>query len=157
MAEGRLITDELRKLIGVSAEPIVFKVEEGAIQRYAQAIGDSNPLFNAPDFASKTKYGRLLAPPGFTGWPVKGGRPTEKLLESLVKAGAPPRLLDGGIEFEFIEPVGAGDVLTATTKIASITERETRLGKAMFTTVEISFVNQKGNVALKSWATLIQF
>jgi len=56
-----------------------------------------------------------------------------------------------------IEPVGAGDVLTATTKIASITERETRLGKAMFTTVEISFVNQKGNVALKSWATLIQF
>ena len=157
MAEGSLITDELRKLIGVSLESIVFKVEEGAIQRYAQAIGDSNPLYNDPDFASKTKYGRLLVPPGFTGWPVKAGRPTDKLFESLVKAGAPPRLLDGGVEFEFIEPVGAGDVLTATTKIANITERETRLGKTMFTTVEVTFVNQKGDVALKSWSTLIQF
>ena len=157
MPEGSLITDELRKLIGVSSEPIIFKVEEGAIQRYAQAIGDPNPLYNDPDYASKTRHGRLLAPPGFTGWPVKADRPTDKLFETLAKAGAPPRVLDGGVEFEFIEPVGAGDVLTATTRIASITERETRLGKTMFTTVEITFVNQTGNVALKSRSTLIQF
>lgn len=157
MPEGSLITDELRKLIGVSSEPIIFKVEEGAIQRYAQAIGDPNPLYNEPDYASKTRHGRLLTPPGFTGWPVKAGRYTDKLFESLVKAGVPPRVLDGGVEFEFIEPVGAGDVLTATTRIASITERETRLGKTMFTTVEITFVNQTGNVALKSRSTLIQF
>ena len=157
MPEGSLITDELRKLIGVSSEPIIFKVEEGAIQRYAQAIGDLNPLYNDPDYASKTKHGRLLAPPGFTGWPVKADRPTDKLFETLAKAGAPPRVLDGGVEFEFIEPVGAGDVLTATTRIASITERETRLGKTMFTTVEITFVNQTGNRVLKSQSTLIQF
>ena len=157
MPEGSLITDELRKLIGVSSEPIIFKVEEGAIQRYAQAIGDPNPLYNDPDYASKTRHGRLLAPPGFTGWPVKADRPTDKLFETLAKAGAPPRVLDGGVEFEFIEPVGAGDVLTATTRIASITERETRLGKTMFTTVEITFVNQTGNRVLKSQSTLIQF
>ena len=157
MPEGSLITDELRKLIGVSSGPIIFKVEEGAIQRYAQAIGDPNPLYNDPDYASKTRHGRLLAPPGFTGWPVKADRPTDKLFETLAKAGAPPRVLDGGVEFEFIDPVGAGDVLTATTRIASITERETRLGKTMFTTVEITFVNQTGNMALKSRATLIQF
>jgi len=157
MANGSLITDEMRKLIGVTLETVVFKVEEGAIQRYAKAIGDPNPLFNDPDFASKTKYGRLLAPPGFTGWPVKAGWDMFKLVESLVKAGAPPRILDGGVEFEFFEPVGTGDVLTATTKIANMTERETSLGKTMFTTVEVTFVNQKGNVALKSWATIIQF
>ena len=98
-----------------------------------------------------------MVPPGFTGWPIKAGRLSDKLLESLVKAGAPSRLLDGGVEFEFIEPVGAGDVLTATTKIASITERETRLGKTMFTTLETTFVNQKGNVALKSRSTFIMF
>ena len=157
MSEGSLITDKLRKLIGVSSGPIISKVEEGAIQRYAQAVGDPNPLYNDPDFAKKTKYGRLLAPPGFTGWPIKTGRPTERLLESLAKAGAPSRGLDGGIEFEFIEPVGAGDVLTATTKIANIIERETSLGKTMFTTVEATFVNQKGDVALKSRSTYIQF
>jgi acyl dehydratase len=157
MPEGSLITDELQKLIGVSSGPIVYKIEEGAIQRYAQAIDDPNPLYNDPDYASRTEYGRLLAPPGFTGWSVKAERPTEKLFESLIKAGAPPRILDGGVEFEFIEPVGAGDVLAATTKITSITERETRLGKTMFTTIEITFVNQGGNVVLKSRSTLIQF
>ena len=157
MAESSLITRELRELIDVTLETIVFKVEEGAIQRYAKAIGDLNPLFNEPDFASKTKYGRLLAPPGFTGWPVKAGLDMFKLVESLVKAGAPSRLLDGGVEFEFFEPVGAGDVLTATTKIAKVAERETSLGKTMFTTLETTFVNQKGNMALKSRSTLIMF
>jgi len=157
MAEGSLITDMLKELIGVPSEPIVFKVEEGAIQRYAQAIGDANPLYNDPDSAAGIKHGRLLAPPGFTGWPVKAGRPTEKLFESLVKAGAPPRILDGGVEFEFGEPIGAGDVLTATPMIAGISERDTRLGKTMFTTAEITYVNQRGDLVLKSWATLIQF
>ena len=157
MANGSLITDEMRELTGKTLDTIVFKAEEGAIQRYAQAIGDPNPLFNDPDYAKKTKYGRLLAPPGFTGWPVKAGRPTEKLFAFLVKAGAPARILDGGIEFEFIEPIGAGDVLTATSRIAKVTERETKLGKTMFTTAEVTYVNQKGNVVLRSWATIIQF
>jgi len=157
MANDSLITDDLRKLIGVVLDTIVFKVEEGAIQRYAQAIGDPNSLYNDPDFASKTKYGRLLAPPGFTGWPVKAGRLSERLIGSLAQAGAPSRLLDGGIEFEFIEPIGAGDVLTATTKIANITERETRLGKTMFTTLETTFVNKKGDLVLKGRSTFIMF
>ena len=35
MSEKSIITDELRKLIGLSLDPVIFKVEEGAIQRYA--------------------------------------------------------------------------------------------------------------------------
>jgi len=157
MAEGSLINEELRKMIGVSSEPIIFKIEEGAIQRYAQAIGDPTPLFNDIENAGKNKYGRLICPPGFTGWPIKGGISFVKLVEFLIKAGAPPRLLDGGVEFEFFEPIGAGDVLTATTKIANMTERETKMGKMMFTKIEATFLSQKGNVALKSWSTMIQF
>lgn len=157
MAEGSLITEELRKLIGVPSEPTIFKVEEGAIQRYAQAIGDPNPLYNDIDYARKSKYGRLMCPPGFAGWPVKGGISVFKLVDTLVKAGAPSRLLDGGVEFEFLEPVGAGDTLVATTKIIDISEKETKMGKTMFTTLETTFLNQNGNVALKSRSTLIQF
>jgi acyl dehydratase len=141
----------------VTLDTIIFKVEEGAIQRYAEAIDDPNPLFNEPDYARKTKYGRLLAPPGFTGWPVKAGRLSQRLLGSLTKAGAPSRLLDGGVEFEFAEPIGAGDLLTATTKIASMTERETKLGKTIFTVLETTFVNERGDVALRSRSTFILF
>jgi acyl dehydratase len=157
MADDSLITDDLRKLIGIALDTIVFKVEEGAIQRYARAIGDPNPLYSDPDFASKTRHGRLLAPPGFTGWPVRAGLDMFKLVEMLTKAGAPARLLDGGIEFEFTEPIGAGDILTATTKIASITERDTKLGKTMFATLETTFVKGEGDLALRSWSTLMMF
>src|SRR4030042_5555095 len=157
MAEGSVITEEIRKMIGGPSEPIILKIEEGAIQRYAQAIDDPNPLFNDIENAGKNKYGRLICPPGFTGWPIKGGISFIKLVESLIQAGAPPRLLDGGVEFEFFEPIGAGDVLTATAKIANMAERETKMGKTMFTKVETTFLNHKGKVALKSWSTLIQF
>ncbi len=157
MTEASLITGELQKLIGTTLDTVVFKVEEGAIQRYAQAIGDPNPLYNEPDYASKTKYRRLLAPPGFTGWPVKAQRLSERLLKLLLKAGAPSKLLDGGVEFEFFEPIGAGDILTATTKFDGITERQTRLGKTLFITLETTFVKQQGKLALKSRSTFILF
>ena len=157
MAEGSIITDELRKLIGASTEPTTYKVEEGAIQRYSQAIGDPNPRHNDVESAAKSKWGRVMCPPGFTGWPTKTGSSLFELVETVVKAGAPPRLLDGGIEYEFFIPIGAGDILTATTKIADIVDKDTSMGKTMFTTAETTFVNQEGQVALTSKATFISF
>ena len=157
MSVGSLVTEELRKLIGAPLEPIVFEVEAGAIRRYAQAVGDGNPLYNDADFAKSSKYGRLMAPPGFTGLPVKGELPIFELSDLLVEAGAPSRLLDGGVEFEFYEPVGAGDVLTATNTIVSISERDTRLGKTLFTRVETTIVNQDQWLVMKTFWTLIQF
>lgn len=158
MARESLITDELQKMIGMRSEPAIFKVEEGAIQRYADAIGDTNPLYNDPEYAKKSKYGRLICPPGFTGWPVaKRGRITESISAMLVKAGAPSRLLDGGVEFEFFEPIGAGDMLVATTTIAQITEKQTRLGNTLFTTMETTYLNQNGSLVLKARQTLILF
>lgn len=151
------IVENLKKLIGARSEPVIFKVEEGAIQRYAQAIGDPNPLYNDIDYAKKSKYGRLICPPGFMGWPVKHGRITDGPIELLVKAGAPSRLLDGGVEFEFFEPIGAGDMLVASTTITDITERQTRLGRTLFTTIEVNYINQNGNLALRAKQTFIMF
>ena len=156
MAEGSLITDEMRKHIGVTLDTTVFKVEDGAIQRYAQAIGDANPLYNDIGYASKSKYGRLICPPGFAGWPAKPEAWDPLALPAmLIKAGAPPRLLDGGIEFEFFEPIGAGDVLVATTKIVDMSEKATKTGNMVLTTVETSWLNQNGDVAVSSRSTVI--
>ena len=43
MSDGSILTDELKKLIGVPVDPTMYKVEEGAIFRYAEAIGHPNP------------------------------------------------------------------------------------------------------------------
>jgi len=156
MPEGARIRDELKKLIGLPGEPQIFKVEEGASKRYAEAIDDPKPLYNDVEDASKSKYGRLICPPGFTGWPDKRAKILGiQVSEVLIAAGAPPRPLDGSIEFEFFIPIGAGDILVEITKITNITERDTKSGKALFAQVEYTFVNQNGAVALRCVATYI--
>ena len=156
MAEGSIITEELQKLIGVPWEPKIIKIEEGAIQRYAEAIGDPNPLYNNVEYAQKSKHGRLMCPPGFTGWAVKEARMLGfEVTDTLIDNGAPPLPMDGGIEFEFFLPIGAGDTLVATTKITNITERETKSGKMLFSQAETTYLNLNGEVALKHVATYI--
>ena len=156
MPEGSLITDELKKLPGMPWEPQIFKVEEGAIKRYAEAIDDPNPLYNDVEYARKSKYGRLTCPPGFTGWSEKKVQMLGiQVSEVLIASGAPSRPVDGGVEFEFFLAIGAGDVLTETTKIINLTERETKTGKALFAQVEYTFVNQNEDMVLRCVATYI--
>ena len=155
MAKGSLITDSLKKLVGTSGESTTFKVEEGTIKRYAEAIGDPNPLYNDTEYAHKSKYGRLMCPPGFVGYPWDGKLPVHKVDDALWEAGAPSGLLNGGIEFEFFGPIGAGDTLVATNKIIDITERKTKSGKMMFTVVETAYINQNDEVVLKRQQTVI--
>jgi acyl dehydratase len=147
MVEGSIITGELKKLIGMTMEPVIMKVEEGAIQRYAQAIGDPSPMFNDVGYARKSNHGRLICPPGFFGWPIKGEPKLFELIGALIKAGAPPRLLDGGVDFEFFEPIGAGDTLTMSSKISDMTEKASQSGKMLITAVENTVINQNGDVA----------
>jgi acyl dehydratase len=143
-----VLTEDLKKLIGTAEPPLVYKVEEGAIQRYAGAVGDANPMHNDVEYAARSGFGRLKAPPSFTGWPVTSGFDMFQLVEKLIAAGAPRGNLDGGVEYEFKAPVGAGDILVAVIKIANIEGKETRMGPTMLTTVEITYTNQHGEVAL---------
>jgi acyl dehydratase len=152
-----ILTDALKQLIGHAEEPLIYKVEEGAIQRYSRSVGDSNPLYNDIEYASNSVYGRLMAPPGFVGWPVTSGFDMFQIVEKLIAAGAPRGNLDGGVEYEFITPIGAGDILIAEIRIAKIEGRETKLGPTMITTIEVTYTNQRGATAMKAWITFLSF
>lgn len=157
MTQGPAITDEVRAMIGATSEPDILEVERGAIRRYADAIEDPNPLFRDVEHARNSRYGEIICPPGFFGWPVKrSGRMglTAKVREALTKAGY-SRLLDGGVEYECFLPIRAGDTLTAYSRIADITEREGKTGKMTFTITETTYVNQNGDLVVKARGTMI--
>ena len=65
MSEESLITDKMRKAIGVESEPLLYDVDKWHIQRFAEAIGDPNPLYQDEAAARKTRYGGIIAPPTF--------------------------------------------------------------------------------------------
>ena len=157
MTEGTGIPDELKAMVGTMTEPIIIEVERGAIRRYADAVDDQNPLFRDVEYAKNSRYGEIICPPGFFGWPIKGGG-LEKMMgvimPAMFKAGL-FRVLDGGVDQEFFLPIHAGDVLTCYGKIADIREREGRSGKMLFVTLEDTYLNQNGDVVAKARSTLI--
>lgn len=158
MTTDTLITSDLIKLIGAQQDVSIYRVEEGSIIRYAQAIDDRNPLFNDPEYAKNSLYGRIICPPGFFGWAMKSDDlPAFKIMDKMLEAGAPKGILDGGVDYDFHIPVGAGDVLTSVMTITGIVERDTKMGKTMVTTVVTRYINQNGDLVCQATQTYMNF
>lgn len=158
MAEGSKITPDIQSLVGVWSEPVVLEVERGAIARYADAIGDPNPLFRDEEYAKNAKYGSIVAPPGFFGWPVGGGNIEAGMARVVgaVAEGGMLRILDGGIELNFYVPVRAGDTLVTYGKLADAREKETKSqGTMLFLIIEQKYLNQNGALVAVARQTLI--
>lgn len=151
------IPDEIKALIGTTTEPVIMEVERGAIRRFADAIEDPNPLYRDVEYAKNSRYGEIICPIGFFGWPLKGGsleQMMNTLMPAMTKAGL-FRILDGGIEYEYFLPIRAGDTLTCYGKIADIREREGKSGKMLFMTLEQTYLNQNGDKVAIARATII--
>ena len=93
---NKYVTDEVRKQIGMQSEARLVEVERGAIRRFAEAIGDPNPLYNDEAAARKTRFGGMIAPPTFCR--SLGAAIPE------IKINMPAfRGLDGGSEWEYFD------------------------------------------------------
>ncbi|MDP2920462.1 MAG: MaoC family dehydratase N-terminal domain-containing protein [Dehalococcoidia bacterium] len=147
MTQGSVITDEMRKAIGVESEPTILQIEKEPIRRFAEAIGDPNPVYHDEEYAKKLGYRSVIAPPGFHpqySFPLKKpSRPAGPRFRSPFT-----RMLNGGNEYEFSQPIQAGDILSMTSRLADIYERPGRMGPMLFTISEEIFRNQKGETVL---------
>ena len=149
-----VITKEMKDAIGVESDPVVYQIEEGAILRFAEAIGDTNPIFNDKNAASKTKYGGIVAPPTFLRSIAHVKAPEPK-----VQVKRPyPANVDGGSEWEYFEPIKVGDTITATSYLADINERKGgKFGSMLIMVRETKYINQHGTVAALQRTTGISY
>ena len=83
--------------------------------------------------------------------------PLLKILDKMVAAGAPSGVLDGGVDYKFFLPVGVGDVLTSSTTITSMIERDTKMGKTIVATIVADYINQNGDVVSRETRTAMLF
>lgn len=159
--DTEMLPEEITSYIGRAGEVMILEVEKGAVRKYADAVDNRNPLYWDEEYARNSRYRSLIAPPGFFGWPTSwgsGGMLTfeamRELSAALNEAGF-RRVLDGAIEFEFFQPIRAGDTLAALSVIKDIKEREGKSGKMAFVITETTFTNQKGDVVARMRRTLI--
>ena len=156
-----MIPDEVKEYIGKAEPPHVRVVEKGSIRRYADAVGNDNPLYGDEEYASKSRYGYIIAPPGFFGWPTKPAASSTGLpqlvadLQSALSSAGYPRILDGGISYDFYLPVHTGDILIVSPKVKDVTVKEGKSGTMMICNLETTYLNQNGDIVAKAYQTFI--
>jgi acyl dehydratase len=140
MAVDSQTISELESRIGVELPPMIYDIERGMIQRFARAVGDPNPLWQDEDYAGKSGYGGIIAPPNFIltlGF--------DRMLEAFI-SDASLTVLHGSTELECHQPVRPGDVITVTVKIVNVRERQGKVGTTVFVTFEMIYKNQRQEV-----------
>jgi hypothetical protein len=151
-----LITDEVREALGKEWGPVTLEVDRTSIRMWARAVGFEDPLYYDEKHARSAGFPAMPAPPGFLGTPrYRPGQP---------EAGPPIRGLNpkltrsfnGGTEFEYLQPVLAGDELSATTRIVDVRERKGKVGMMLLITRETTFIRGEDVVA-KLRATVINY
>ncbi len=157
-----IITDEIRAQIGqLTQAPVTAEITERDAQRYALAVDDLNPIYFDESAAHAAGYRTLVAPPTFVGHVVAATRPLSELREdglfrggSKLKLGL-PRVMAGGDAWEYLEPAYVGDVVTAESRLAEITQRDGAKGTFVTSVVETVFTNQDGVIVARLRQTAI--
>ena len=148
--EDSRITDEgiakLRTRIGQGfpgRRPWRTEVTRDAIYHLALAIGDLSPLYVDEDYARKTRWGTLLAPPIIVQ--------SMDTLRAVGHSGLPEGLpgvhsIWTGSLYEWERPVRLGDRLRADCYLKSLTEKESAFGggRALYQTYEAVYYDQDG-------------
>ena len=151
------ITDEgiakLRDRIGkgfAGRRPWRTEVTRDAIYHLALAIGDLSPLYLDEDYAKRTRWGTLLAPPIIVQ--------TMDTLRAVGHSGLPEGLpgvhsIWTGSLYEWKRPPQLGDRIRADAYLKEIREKESSFGggRALYQTYEAGYYDQNGtNIGLRN-------
>ena len=120
-------------------EPFVRHVNRDSIHHAARAIGDTNPLWNQPDHARSSRFGRLVAPPALLyavhwgSWDLRRG-------EGLPGVHG----LHSGDHWYYLRPLLEGDEVRGTKTLVAADDMEGRwAGRSIMQRRNIRFYNQR--------------
>lgn len=140
--------EDARKLIGVWLRrdvhtPAIYEpLSVHDIRRWSQySVGDDNPLFSEVDYAKRTVWGSVIAPPTFL-YTIDTG---------IVAPGLPGiQWIFAGSRFENFLPVRAGDTITSRARLIDVQVKEGRSVPRYVNQVgEVLHYNQRGELVTR--------
>jgi acyl dehydratase len=165
------IYDELQSMIGSEEGPneSILEVNKAMIFHWCKAMDDRNPLYTDEEFAKKSKYGSIIAPPPMAQafcmdkpWPEPDVKESQSgyqdaLMNKLHKAGYTETVATTNA-VEVVGPIRAGDRLSSKRRLATVSpEKQTRTGVGFFITNEQIYTNQNGEVVCIQPFTTLHF
>ena len=155
----------------VAAMPL----ERDTLRRFVQAIMDHDPAYYDEEYAAKSKFDGLTAPPLYPVHAFRLPADTPDPLDVVsrdpsadgtagimgVAFGLPPidmpyrRLLNGGNEIEFFRSLRVGERAVAKPRYVDVTLKEGKSGHMLLVTIETRFTTESGEPLLINRQTLI--
>ncbi len=123
--------------VGRESAPLVVDVERGHIRRFAQAIGDADPIYVDEAAARAAGYERIPAPPTFA-IALRANDPREGMDIDWRK------LLHGEQELTFERPLYAGDRLIIVGRIADASVKKGKSGDMDLLVLETIGSDERG-------------
>ena len=137
--------------VGQSYDPAEFEVDAERIRKYADAVGEDNPVYFDREQARAAGFRDVAAPPMFAVV-YSGGAVGPAVLDPDVGINF-AMMVHGSQEFEWGEPVCSGDVISTVTSVKDISEKG-GMGFYVFETVS---TNQDGQeVARGTWTNIVR-
>jgi len=152
---GRLTRESIeehRKRVGMKMRPSgnYRAVNQWAhwdrISAFADKMGDPNPLWRDQEYAKKTRYGRIPAPPGY----LPGG--------GIIQGLPGVQVMVGGVSYEFYKPVLEGDRMTHETTFADLEEKGSAFSALwLIEHYESLYYNQRGELFAKGRSQMLRW
>jgi acyl dehydratase len=100
------------------------------IRHWAIGIGDDNPLFTDPEYGKTTRWGGMIAPPGYdtTMGFDRSKRMTPEFEKETSKALRGVQLFNSGNEAFYHGPIHLGMVLDRSEWVATVEEKTSKFG-----------------------------
>jgi acyl dehydratase len=136
---------------GKTYDPFEYEVGREKIREYANAVGETNPVYFDRTAAQGAGFRDVVAPPMFA------------VVYSAGSVGPPifdpevgidfMRMVHGGQEFVWGEPVCSGDTITTTTTFKDFSEKDGR----KFYVFESVSKNQDGDEVVRgTWTNIVR-
>ncbi len=134
----------LRRLIGVPiadmVEPWCYEVTRDNVRHYAHGIGDDNPLWCDPDYAARSTYGTILAPPSFVF-------ALSRVLSGYVGGLPGIHAMWSGADLEWHAPIRVGTDVVVAAHLKDLVEHETRFaGRAIQQIYHVELKSSEGSL-----------
>jgi acyl dehydratase len=138
-----------KSLIGRESEPVVHEIEKGAIRRFAEAVGDPNPIYVDEEAARAAGHASLAAPPTFPAVLAQNER-----FRHALDLGT-RSFLHSEETLEYFRAIVAGDKLTVKTRVADVQERAGASGPMDILVLEDEGRDPQGQLVFRARATLV--
>ncbi len=138
-----------KSLIGRESDPVVHEVERGAVLRFAEALGDPNPIYVDEEAARAAGYRGLVVPPTFPAALTMN----ERFRHSLDLGTR--LLLHGEQQIEYGRPIVVGDRIVVKTRVADVQERAGASGPMDIIVLEDEGRDPQGALVFRTRATLV--